>query len=75
MINAYYNGSFSSIEEIRIPLTDRCIYFGDGVYDAMVGRDGKIHLFEKHIERLSKRRRVFSLKLHALSSCMKTIYT
>ena len=52
MINAYYNGSFSSIEEIRIPLTDRCIYFGDGVYDAMVGRDGKIHLFEKHIERL-----------------------
>lgn len=54
MKNAYYNGRFSEIDEVRIPLSDRCVYFGDGVYDAMVGRGGKIHLEEKHIERLFK---------------------
>jgi len=52
MKNAYYNGRFSEIDEVRIPLTDRCVYFGDGVYDAMVGRNGKIHMLEKHVERL-----------------------
>lgn len=54
MKNAYYNGRFSEIDEVRIPLTDRCVYFGDGVYDAMVGRNGKIHMLEKHVERLYK---------------------
>ena len=52
MKNAYYNGRFSEIDEVRIPLTDRCVYFGDGVYDAMVGRNGKIHMLDKHVERL-----------------------
>lgn len=48
---AYYNGFTGAPEEIRVPLTDRALYFGDGVYDAAVGRRGKIYLADEHIRR------------------------
>ena len=49
---AYYNGSFGRREEINIPLSDRAVFFGDGVYDAAIGKMGKIFLAEEHIDRL-----------------------
>jgi D-alanine transaminase len=52
MINAYYNGKYSDIDEVRIPLTDRAVFFGDGVYDAMIGERGKVYLETEHIDRL-----------------------
>ncbi len=48
---AYYNGQIMPYDEIRIPLTDRSIFFGDGIYDAAIGRQGKIHLLKEHLER------------------------
>ena len=30
----YYNGEIGLIEEMRVPMTDRGFYFGDGIYDA-----------------------------------------
>ncbi len=48
---AYYNGKISSISEVSIPLTDRCVFFGDGIYDAAMGRCGRIYLEDEHIER------------------------
>ena len=51
MSHAYYNGLFGKFEEINIPLSDRSVFFGDGVYDAAIGRDGKIFLEEEHIKR------------------------
>ena len=48
---SYYNGTFAPTNEIRIPLTDRAIYFGDGVYDAAIGKDGRIFLADEHIKR------------------------
>ncbi len=47
----YYNGIFSSIDEIRIPLSDRCVFFGDGIYDAAIGRNQRIYLKNEHIDR------------------------
>ncbi len=49
--NIYYNGSFGNIDEIKIPLTDRSVFFGDGIYDAAIGRCGKIFMAEEHIKR------------------------
>jgi D-alanine transaminase len=60
---AYYNGSFSVYSEIRIPLTDRAMFFGDGVYDAAVGGRGKIYLFERHAKRLRDNAEKIGLKL------------
>ncbi len=51
MSYAYYNGFFGKFDEIKIPLSDRCVFFGDGVYDAAIGRDGKIYLEELHVKR------------------------
>lgn len=49
---AYYNGRFGGYEEIFVPLSDRALFFGDGVYDAAIGRHGKIFLLDEHNERL-----------------------
>ena len=35
---AYYNGNFSKSEDMKIPISDRAIFFGDAVYDAAIGR-------------------------------------
>lgn len=51
LMNAYYNGNFSSIHDVRIPLTDRAVFFGDGIYDAMIGRNGRIFMQEEHMKR------------------------
>ena len=50
-INAYYNGLFTTRDKILIPLTDRALFFGDGIYDAAIGRNGKIFLLDDHIDR------------------------
>lgn len=50
----YYNGRFERLEDIKVPLTDRSVFFGDGVYDAAIGRNGKIYMGEEHIRRLMK---------------------
>lgn len=52
--NAYYNGTFTSRENLKIPLSDRAIFFGDGIYDAAIGRNGKIFMLDDHIERFFK---------------------
>lgn len=48
---AYYNGSFGKREEIRIPLSDRSVFFGDAIYDAAIGSYDRILWEEEHIER------------------------
>ena len=48
---AYYNGRICEVGEVAIPLTDRAVFFGDGIYDAAIGRCGRIYLEDEHIER------------------------
>ena len=56
---AYYNGDFGKSEDIKIPLSDRAIFFGDAVYDAAIGRYEFIMWESEHIERLlSNARRI-----------------
>jgi len=38
----YYNGKFGPLEEMTVPMNDRACYFGDGVYEATLARNGKI---------------------------------
>lgn len=49
---AYYNGKIGKCRDISIPLTDRLIYFGDGIYEVMIGRSNMLFLPEDHIDRL-----------------------
>lgn len=50
----YYNGKIGIIEQMKIPMTDRAFYFGDGVYDAVMCRNNIPYLLFEHIERLYK---------------------
>lgn len=63
MTYAYYNGFFGNFNEIKIPLTDRSIFFGDGVYDAAIGKDGKIYLQELHVKRFIENAKKIGLPL------------
>ena len=48
---AYYNGDFCNFEDVRIPLSDRSVFFGDGIYDAAIGKDGGVYLEGEHLDR------------------------
>lgn len=47
----YYNGEIGRLEDMTIPMNDRCVYFGDGVYDACMAANHIIYAFEAHIDR------------------------
>ena len=59
----YYNGRFDELKNINIPLTDRSIFFGDGVYDAAIGRNGRIHLEDEHLSRFIKNAELIDIDL------------
>jgi D-alanine transaminase len=47
----YYNGKSGPIETMTIPMNDRVVYFGDGVYDATYAVEHSIYAIEDHIDR------------------------
>ena len=49
---AMVNDLIVPIEEARIYAHDRGLYFGDGVYEVIAGRGGKLFALERHLQRL-----------------------
>jgi len=47
----YYNGKMDAIERMTIPMNDRVVYFGDGVYDATYALNRHMFEAERHIAR------------------------
>ena len=47
----YYDGKYDLIENMKIPMSDRVCWFGDGVYDATATRNGVIYCLDDHIDR------------------------
>jgi len=47
----YYNGEIGLIEDMKVPMTDRGLYFGDGIYDAAYTRNHIIYALDEHIAR------------------------
>lgn len=50
----YYNGEIGFIEDMKVPMTDRGLYFGDGIYDAAYTRNHIIYALDEHIARFYK---------------------
>ncbi len=48
---AYYNGVIKPLEEMKIPITDRSIYFGDGVYEVVYCLNNTPFALKEHINR------------------------
>ena len=49
---AYLNGQIGNWDEMMIPLSDRSVFFGDAVYDAVLVLGGKPFALELHLDRL-----------------------
>lgn len=47
----YYNGKTGLIEQMTIPMTDRVVFFGDGIYDATYAVNHVAFALEDHLDR------------------------
>ena len=72
---AYYNGSFDEYGKIRLPLSDRAVFFGDGVYDAAVGEAGAVFRYEEHFERFKSNAEKIGLKFDFNKARLFEIFT
>lgn len=48
---AYYNGVYRPIEEMTVPINDRAVMFGDGIYDVAYFRNGVPFAFDDNLDR------------------------
>lgn len=48
---AYYDGHIGSPDELTVPFNDRGHFFGDGIYEAAIGINGRIFCLEDHLDR------------------------
>lgn len=47
----YYNGELGPLEEMKVPMMDRAVYFGDGCYDATTFANNKMFARDDHFDR------------------------
>ena len=47
----YYNGTIADLNELKVPATDRALYFGDGCYDATTFKNNVAFALEDHLDR------------------------
>lgn len=77
----YYNGKTDLIENMMIPMGDRSVYFGDGVYDATYSVNHIIFALEDHLDRFYNSCRLLEIPApmgreeltEALYSCVKQV--
>ena len=73
----YYNGKTGPIEEMTIPMNDRAVYFGDGVYDATYAVNHVIFALEDHLDRFyrsfSKLEIPFSMKREEVAKVLQDL--
>ena len=48
----YYNGTIGPLAEMTVPVFDRALYFGDGIYEATCIRNGVPFALEDHLDRM-----------------------
>ena len=59
MLNVgYYNGDIGELEQMNVPFLERSSFYGDGVYDATMVRDGVILYIDEHIDRFFNSMRI-----------------
>lgn len=59
----YYNGNFGPLEEMTVPMNDRVCYFGDGVYEATLAKNGKIFALKEHLDRFFNSAGLLKIKM------------
>ena len=65
---AYYNGTFSPYDAAYVPLSDRSIFFGDAVYDVVIGHNSIPYQINEHLYRLLKNAAAIGLDTEAVKN-------
>ena len=47
----YYNGEIGELQQMKVPMLDRAVYFGDGCYDATTFAHNHIFALDDHLDR------------------------
>ena len=48
----YYNGEMGPLEEMKVPMGDRALYFGDGIYEATCVANRVPFALDDHLDRM-----------------------
>jgi D-alanine transaminase len=48
----YYNGTIGPLAEMTVPIFDRALYFGDGIYEATCVANGVVFALDDHLDRM-----------------------
>lgn len=54
MDEVYFNGHFMPLADARVPVLDRGLLFGDGVYEVIPAYGGHLFRLDQHLERLNQ---------------------
>ena len=57
----YYNGEIGPLEEMKIPMLDRAVYFGDGCYEATTFSSNHIFALKEHYARFCRSCRLLNI--------------
>jgi D-alanine transaminase len=72
---AYYDGNIGSPDELMVPFNDRSHFFGDGVYDATMGTNGRVFLVEEHLDRFFTSAAMFDINIPLSKDELKELLT
>ena len=67
----YYNGQMVPLEELMIPANDRAVYFGDGVYEAVLFHNRVPFDLGAHLDRFANSCRMLRLHLPITRECLE----
>ena len=48
----YYNGRYDLIERMTVPMNDRAVYFGDGIFEVIYTRNHIPYAMDEHMDRM-----------------------
>ena len=57
----YYNGVMGPLEEMTVPMGDRALYFGDGIYEATCVANRVPFALDDHLDRMYNRLRLLEI--------------
>lgn len=69
----YYNGTIKPLNELLIPVTDRAVYFGDGVYEVVFAVNNKPFAIDEHIERFFNSCKLLNINFTKSANELKNI--
>ena len=60
----YYNGEMGPLEEMKVPMGDRALYFGDGIYEATCVANRIPFALDDHLDRMYNSLRLLEIPFH-----------